>query len=151
MVGPRPGPGNSQSRAILCSEVMKAPVSSLWPDIIGWFAGSTCGYELPHSPRWLSWERTPLPAQETRVLIPESGRSPGEGNGNPLSVFLPGKSHGQRSQGASPWGRKESDTAELMHVHRSLTQVLALRGESVPSPLSFLPHIHCFLESPKSV
>ena len=30
-------------------------------------------------------------------LIPGSGRSPGEGNGNPLLVFLPGKSHGQRS------------------------------------------------------
>ena len=28
--------------------------------------------------------------------IPESGRSPGEGNGNPLQ-FLPGESHGQRS------------------------------------------------------
>ena len=28
-------------------------------------------------------------------LIPGSGRSPGEGNINP--VFLPGKSHGQRS------------------------------------------------------
>ena len=27
--------------------------------------------------------------------IPGSGRSPGEGNGNPL--LLPGKSHGQRS------------------------------------------------------
>ena len=29
--------------------------------------------------------------------IPGSGRSPGEGNGNPLPVFLPGESHGQRS------------------------------------------------------
>ena len=28
--------------------------------------------------------------------MPESGRSPGEGNGN-IPVFLPGKSHGQRS------------------------------------------------------
>ena len=28
--------------------------------------------------------------------IPGSGRSPGEGNGNPL-IFLPGKTHGQRS------------------------------------------------------
>ena len=26
-----------------------------------------------------------------------SGRSAGVGNGNPFSVFLPGKSHGQRS------------------------------------------------------
>ena len=31
--------------------------------------------------------------------IPGSGRSPGEGNGNPLQLLLPGKSHGQRSLG----------------------------------------------------
>ena len=30
-------------------------------------------------------------------LIPGLGRSPGEGNGNPLQLFLPGESHGQRS------------------------------------------------------
>ena len=50
--------------------------------------------------------------------IPELGRSPGEGNDNPLQspVFLPGKSHGQRSLGGySPWGRKESDTTERLH------------------------------------
>ena len=29
--------------------------------------------------------------------IPGSGRSPGEGNGKPTPVFVPGKSHGQRS------------------------------------------------------
>ena len=29
-------------------------------------------------------------------LIPGSGRSPGEGNGNPFQVVLPGKFHGQR-------------------------------------------------------
>ena len=28
--------------------------------------------------------------------IPGSGRSPGGGDGNPFSVVLPGKSHGQR-------------------------------------------------------
>ena len=34
------------------------------------------------------------------------------------SVFLPGKSHGQRSLvGYSPWGRKESDTTERLHLH----------------------------------
>ena len=38
--------------------------------------------------------------------IPGSGRSPGEGNGNSL-VFLPWKSHGQRSlAGYSPWSHK---------------------------------------------
>ena len=31
-------------------------------------------------------------------------------------VFLPGKSHGQRSlAGYSPWGRKESDKTERLH------------------------------------
>ena len=33
----------------------------------------------------------------------------------PTSVFLPGKSHGQRSlKGFSLWGRKESDTTEQL-------------------------------------
>ena len=43
--------------------------------------------------------------------IPRSERSPGEGNDNPMTpVFLPGKSHQQRSlAGYSPEGRKESD------------------------------------------
>ena len=40
-------------------------------------------------------------------------RFPGGGHGNPLQVFLPGESHGQRSLvGYSPWGRKVSDTTE---------------------------------------
>ena len=47
-------------------------------------------------------------------LILGSGRSSGEGNGNPPPpVFLPGKSHGWRSLvGYSPWGRKELDMTE---------------------------------------
>ena len=45
--------------------------------------------------------------------IPGSGRSPGGGPGNP-PIFLPGKSHGQRSlAGFSPEGCKESDMIEL--------------------------------------
>ena len=41
-------------------------------------------------------------------LIPGLGRSPGGGYGNPLQLFLPGKSHGQRSLlGYSPGGHKE--------------------------------------------
>ena len=39
--------------------------------------------------------------------IPGAGRSPGEGSGNPLPVFLPGKLHGQRSlEGFSPWRKQ---------------------------------------------
>jgi len=54
-----------------------------------------------------------LPARQETGLIPGSGRSPGEGNGNSLPVFLPGEFHGQRSlAGYSPWGCKESDTTE---------------------------------------
>ena len=44
---------------------------------------------------------------------PGSGRSPGERNGKPTPVFLPGKSHGPRSLvGYRPWGHKESDMTE---------------------------------------
>ena len=46
-------------------------------------------------------------------LIPGLGRSPGEGNGNPTLVFLPGEFNGQRSlAGFSPWGcRVRQDSA----------------------------------------
>ena len=41
------------------------------------------------------------------------GRSFGEGNGNPLQYFLPGKFHRQRSLvGYIPWGHKESKMTE---------------------------------------
>ena len=36
----------------------------------------------------------------------------------PTPVLLPGKSHGwRRLVGCSPWGHKESDTAEWLHFH----------------------------------
>ena len=45
--------------------------------------------------------------------IPGLGRSPGEGNGNPLQYSCLENPHGQRSlAGCSPWGRKELDTTE---------------------------------------
>ena len=48
-----------------------------------------------------------------RRLITGSGRSPGEGNGNPTPVVLPGKSHGRsRVVGYSSWDCKESDMTE---------------------------------------
>ena len=61
----------------------------------------------------------PTNAGDVRVTgsIPGLGRSPGGGHGNPLPVFLPGESHGWRSLvGYSPWGRKESDTTEQLHL-----------------------------------
>ena len=41
----------------------------------------------------------------------------------PTPVFLPGKSHGQRSLlGYSLWGCKESDTTEQLHFHYTAIQ-----------------------------
>ena len=57
----------------------------------------------------------PANAGDTRDAgsIPGSGRSPGEGHGNPLQCSWPGESPGQSSLvGNSPWGRKVSDTTE---------------------------------------
>ena len=46
-------------------------------------------------------------------LIPELGRSPGEGNGNPLQYSCLENPHGQRSlAGYKLWGHKESDMTE---------------------------------------
>ena len=48
-------------------------------------------------------------------LISGSERSPGEGKWQPSPVFLPGKSHGQRSvAGYSSQGHKELDTTEAI-------------------------------------
>ena len=50
---------------------------------------------------------------EDMSSIPGLGRSPGEGNANPLQYSCLENSHGQRSlAGYSPWGHKESDTTE---------------------------------------
>ena len=50
--------------------------------------------------------KNPLASAGDEGLIPGSGRSPVEGNGNPLQLFLPRKSHGQRSlAGYSQWGQ----------------------------------------------
>ena len=61
--------------------------------------------------------------------IPESGRLPGEGNGLPTPVFLPGECHGQRSLvGYSPWGCKESDKTErlTLSLHTTTENYLPL-------------------------
>ena len=51
-------------------------------------------------------------------LTPGSGRSLGEGNGNPLQYSWPGEFHGQKSLvGYSSWGCKESDMTEHRHVY----------------------------------
>ena len=59
--------------------------------------------------------------------IPALGRSPGEGNGNPLQYSclenpMEGGAwwatvHGVAKAGYSPWGLEESDMTERLHFH----------------------------------
>ena len=65
--------------------------------------------------RWLSGKETPANAGDVGS-IPWLGRSPG--GGQPTPVFLPGKSHGQRSLACyCPWGHKESDPTVQIHAY----------------------------------
>ena len=48
---------------------------------------------------------------------PGSGKIPWRRKWQFTPVFLPGESHGRRSLvGYSPWGHKESDTTERLHL-----------------------------------
>ena len=61
-------------------------------------------------------------------LIPEPGRSPREGNGNPFQ-FLPGKFHRQSSLvGYSPWSCKTAghNLATKQHHHCIITKLKKL-------------------------
>ena len=60
--------------------------------------------------------------------IPGLGRSPGEGNGNPLQYSCLGKFHGQRNlAGYSPWGCRESDTTERLSSIVDLEDYVSFR------------------------
>ena len=51
-------------------------------------------------------------------LIPESGRCPGEGHGNPLQYSCPGEFHGQRSlMGYSPWVAQSRTQLKQLSTH----------------------------------
>ena len=60
-------------------------------------------------------------AGDTRELgsIPGSGRSPGEGNGNPLQYSCLENSMGRSLAGYSPWDCKELDPIEHTHIHKT--------------------------------
>ena len=56
-----------------------------------------------------------------RGFDPCVGTIPWRRKWQPAPVFLPGKSHGQRSLGGySPWGHKESDMTERLSTHTPL-------------------------------
>ena len=67
-------------------------------------------------------ENTPTNARNT-ASIHQSGKIPWRGKWQPTPVFLPGKSHGQRSPvDYSPWGLKESDTTEWLNMQSGKTR-----------------------------
>ena len=76
------------------------------------------------TPRWLSSKEHAYQCRRHR-LDHWVRKSPWRGKWHPTFVFLPGKSHGQRSlTGYSPWARKESDVteqactvAEWLHIY----------------------------------
>ena len=78
-------------------------------------------------PQWLSGKESAYNEGATGDvgLIPGVGKIPWRRAWGPTPVFLPGESHGQRSlAGCSPWGRKESDTAETTeHKHAFYSKV----------------------------
>ena len=59
---------------------------------------------------------------------PWVGKIPGEGNGYPVQLFLPGKSQGWRSlAGYNPWGHKKLDTNERLIFSLSLQDSISLK------------------------
>ena len=73
-------------------------------------------------------------------LIPGSGRSPGEGTGNPLQYSCLENPHGQRSlEDCSPWGCRESDTTEDLTQQTSLPTARTSKGPSRPLDMKVCP------------
>ena len=96
----------------------------------------------PGLPRWCSGKESTCQAGDARDahLIPGSGRSVGEGNGQPTLVLLPGKFHGQRSLvGYSSWGCKELDTTEHTRKELSPREALAVCTPPAPKPSARTP------------
>ena len=74
-----------------------------WPQICRWH------YPCGRMPGGSAWKESACNVGDLGS-IPELGRSPGEGHGNPLQYSCLKNPHGQRNlAGYSPWGHKESD------------------------------------------
>ena len=75
----------------------------------------------------------PVPANEGDArdmsLIPGLGRFSRRRKWQSTPVFLPGKSHGDRSLvGYSSWSHKESDMTELLSTHTASLDMYHLMG-----------------------
>ena len=120
--------------------------------VLGWEVPLEKG-QASHSsilglPWWLRWQRICLQCGRPR-LIPELGRSPGRGRGNPLQYSCLENPHGQRSlSGYSPWGCKELDTTERLSTALSRFVVVSHFNLQVAnSMMSIFSYLICQLYS----
>ena len=91
-------------------------------------------------PRCLSGKESTCQAGDAEDLssILGSGRSPGEGYGNPLQYPCLENSKDRGAWGHSPWGRKELDTTEHLSMHNSLCHS-GCSGEHLKSEIQEIP------------
>ena len=106
---------------------------------------NTDSFELLGFPRWLSGKKTTC-QWGRHGFSPWIGKIPWRGKWQPTPLFLPGKSHGQRSLAVySPWGRKEPDMTEATeHAKLFNNYLLFLDGKHRDKgrETSYLPEFH---------
>ena len=107
-------PGSSADKNSACN----AGDPGLSPGL-GISPGEGIGYTLKYS--WVSLVAQTvknLPAMWETWVRSLAWEDPWRSKWQATPVFLPGKSHGQRSlMGCSPWGHKDSDTTEQLKQH----------------------------------
>ena len=81
-------------------------------------------------------------------LIPELGRSSGEGNGDPLQYSSLKNPHGQRSlAGYRPWGCKESDMTEQLSTQPTHSYHYVERSNEKPNETFNYDMVSFYLKS----
>ena len=110
--------------------------------------------QYPHGlPWWLRWQSVCLQCGRSR-FNPWDGKISWKRKWQPTPVFLPGKSHGQRSMvDYSPWCHKESDTTERLHfqffftsstlIIHMLVYLMSQRSLRLPTFLSIVFSLFC--------
>ena len=97
----------------LCSLILSPEILPLrFINPILWFISWSYGL-----PWYLSQKRNHLQCRRPG-FVPWVGNIPWRREWLPTTVFLPGESHGQKSQaGYSPWGRKELDKTDWLSTY----------------------------------
>ena len=104
----------------MCLQCRRPPFDSC----VGKIPGKVIGYLLQYS--WACLLAQMVKESDCHAgdldSIPEVGRFPRGGHGNPLQYSCLENPRGQRSlEGYSPWGHKESETTERLSPHARTT------------------------------